>query len=344
MKKTVYILIALVFSCICNFMVCGCNGSLSIDMPKVTSYGNVIFWDEIEGADSYVVTVDEEQKEVFTNYYVFDNLSESKQVFVRTKIGEKVSRKSDIVTVIRTTSFSQDETYEIDLVSHKTYDILPTYNYVKISGAASDSQINIQNRSRDLVIELNDVTLISSQGNNCITTSNGKYDTTSSNFSVVFVVNGINKISGSNYMTTPTKQKENSGKYGTKGGDGGNGIVLPNIVINGQGALSINGGNGGTGGDGADSSGLSTSSNGSGGNGGNGGSGILCNTIIIAMGADGVVKLYGGAGGKGGKVGVNGSVMSGPWVSIAQSRKDGVAGSNGSGYVGNLVRLSGTFD
>lgn len=344
LKRNFKIFVMVIIACLCGVLIAGCDGSLSVKQPKITCYGNVVFWDEVEGADSYLVNVGEEQKEVFTNYYICDNLSVSQQVYVRTKAGEKVSKKSNTVSVIKTTGFAQDESYGISLTDQKTYDILPSYNYVKISGSASGSQIKIQNRTRDLVIELNDVTLAASQGHDCIATLDGKYDTSELNFDVVFIVNGSNKITGSNYSTTPSKQPENSGKYGVRGGDGGNGIVLPNVVVTGQGSLSVYGGKGGNGGDGADSSGMSTSSNGSGGNGGNGGSGVLCSNFIMATGVDGIVKLYGGDGGNGGKKGKNGSIMSGPWVDIAQSRKDGDAGSNGKSYVGNLLRLSGTFN
>lgn len=344
MKKFLKIGAAAVVAAICGAFACGCDGSISIEKPEIQVYGNVICWNEVDGVDSYVVNAGEEQREVFSNYYVFNDLAVSTQVSVRSKVGEKTSKKSNTVSVMKTKGFTQEETYELTLADNKNYDILPTQNYVKISGTASNSQVIIQNRARDLVVELTDVTMSASQGNNCISTGDGKYETEDSSFTVVFIINGNNSINGSTYTATPSKQPENSGKYGVRGGNGGHGIVLPNIVLTGDGTLSVCGGNGGKGGDGADSSGISTSSNGSGGNGGNGGSGFLCTNLVMAMGVDGVVKPYAGNGGSGGKAGVNGSIMSGPWVSIAQSRKDGEAGNKGSAYAGNLIRLSGTFN
>lgn len=344
MKKILSAIILFAAMAVGCLTVCGCEGSLSIKKPEITSFGNVIYWDEVEGADSYVVDFGEEKKDIFTTYYIADNLTTATQVSVRTKVGENVSQKSNAVTLTKTDGFTEEETYNLALADGKTYDILPSQNLVKISGSAVNSQIKIQNRSRDLVIELNDVTISASQRNSCISTHDGKYDSSETNFTVIFIVNGENKINGSDYSSTPAKQSENSGKNGTRGGNGGNGIVLPNVVFSGNGVLTVNGGKGGNGGDGANSSGMSTSCNGSGGNGGNGGSGLLCTDFVVAMKTDGVVKLYGGNGGNGGKVGINGSIMSGPWVSIAQSRKDGSAGNKGNNYVGNLVRLCGTLN
>lgn len=329
---------------ICGTMMSACGGGLSIEKPSVSSYGNVMFWEEVEGADSYLIDFGTEQEEVYSNYYIAERQTSNTRVGVRAKVGEKVSRKSNEVSLIKTDGFSVEETYKIELTDGKIYDIRPEHNFVQISGSALDSQIIIQSRSRDLVIELNSVTLSSKQGEACVSTADGVYDSSRLNFTVVFIVNGSNTISGSNFTKTPSKQATNSGKKGTRGGDGGSGLIAPNVVMTGSGALTIRGGDGGNGGDGADSAGWSTASYGNGGDGGDGGSGVLSTNFIVAMDIGGVVKTYGGNGGTGGHFGSNGSIVSGPLESIANNFKNGAMGSVGNNYRGKLVRLSGSFN
>lgn len=322
------------------------TSTATLAAPKINSCGNVIYWDAVKNATEYVVYRNGSSVTRIDNtYFIVDKGTSDAEYTVQAKNNNAISLSSNQITVYQTTGFGNSETMGISLSDNKEYTIESTIKYVTVSGSAQNSNIIIQNRATDLIIELNSVSLSASEAKSCISTIDGKYDASYTNFAVTFIVNGENTLTGGSCTTTPPAQTSaNSGKTGTNGTDGGSGIIAPKISVTGSGVLTLKGGDGGNGGTGAPSSGLSTSLYGDGGNGGDGGSGIKCTTFVMAMQVQGIVKSSGGTGGEGGSPGANGSMLSGALGSAAWDWHFGKDGKTGQGLVGTLLQFSGSYN
>ena len=344
MKRSFGIVLGSVFSLCCVIAFGGCS-LWGISSPEIETYGNVVAWEAVEDAVSYNIYVDDVAVGTTEeNHYVLQNLTKDSSVTV-TAVDEngKESKKSDKAEIQKSIGFSEAETLEITEIGEHIVD--SAIKYVKVRGAFISTGITIkENRTADLYIELDNVTMTSGKANNCVRTENNTLDASKLHFTVIFILKGDNSLTGASQTGTPAPQTPtNSQKKGTNGESGRSAIVLPTVVMTGEGSLTLKGGNGGNGGEGASSSGWSTSLYGDGGNGGEGGGGIKCTTLVLALEKGSRVSAFGGEGGTGGSPGENGSIVSGPVGTAAWYLHFGSNGANGKGLTGTLKEYSGAF-
>ncbi len=352
MRKRIYLILAVSLLCLC-FLSCvlsGCSSLLGfnarLDTPILTAIGNTIIWNPVTEALNYEIFCDEISLTTTNNtYYTVGNLTSTSQFYVVAKSSDmsKDSEKSQSVIVYKNANFSDNESMLFELSDNNTYTISKAINYVQVSGSAVNTSILISDRVSDIVVELDNVSMVSPEGKSCISTTDESFDFSLKHFAVTIIVKGTNELTGSNYLSVPPTPSNNSNKRGTNGGDGGSGLILPNIAIAGSGSLTLNGGNGGKGGAGAPSSGMSSAVYGHGGNGGNGGYGIKCTNIVLVMDVAGITRAYGGLGGERGTPGANGSVLTGPLNTANWSNCYGAVGRNATALIGQIRQLSGVY-
>ncbi len=348
--KTIKTLLAIILIMALTACLFGCEflGNLfskKFDTPNVRVIGNTVVWDEIEGAEEYDIYCNDELVTTTKDpYYISRDNDKNLAVQVVAK-NDKPKRNSDLsdkVILYKQTNFTEEETLTINLNSGK-YEVLPKINKVVISGSSDSAHILILDRTNDLFIELNNVTMTAPSGKSCIATQGDIFDSTAKRFSVTIQVNGTNMLTGGNCTTVPERPATNKEITGKKGGNGGSGIILPLVSFTGDGTLTLNGANGGRGGTGSDSSGMSTSRFGAGGTGGDGGSGIKSTNIVVSMLPNGILKAYGGKCGKGGSPGSNGSILSGPLYTSTWENYYGKNGEDGQSLCGEIAVYSGVY-
>lgn len=342
MKKTVHILSLILIMIHFALPLSGCSFIDSIFgySPKIFACGNVIQWAAVKNAVSYEIYVNNEHYDsTIELFYIFVDLSKDSDVTVTAKNENgKESSKSNSVTIQQTSEFSNEESLTISLGVNSKYSINESIKYVKLLGSTTWGEIKIrENRSSNLIIELQDVNMTSYTDSSCISTENSSLDELP--FVVIFIVKGTNMLTGSTPSQPSSVPEANSERKGATGGVGSCPVILPTMVIIGDGTLKLTGGKGGTGGVGAASTTWSTSVYGDGGDGGNGGDGLRYNALYIK---DGVrLMTIGGEGGKGGSPGGNGSVITGPWNTSNWNQHYGKSGSDGSAYVGEQIIITG---
>lgn len=347
MKRSLGVVLGSIFSLCSVLMLGGCSlfGIGGVKSPKIEVYGNVVAWEAVENAASYNIYVnDVAVGTTEKNHFILKDLAEDSSVTVTAvKEDGTESDKSNKTEVQKSVGFSEDETLEVTTDGEHTVD--SAIKYVKVAGTFSSAGITIkENRTADLYIELDNVTMTSGQANNCVRTENNIMDASELHFTVVFILKGDNSLTGASQTETPAPQTPtNSQKKGVNGEAGRSAIVLPTVVMTGEGSLTLKGGNGGNGGTGASSSGWSTSLYGDGGDGGVGGGGIKCTTLVLALEKGARVSASGGVGGTGGSPGENGSVVSGPVGTAAWYLHFGENGADGRGLTGTLKEYSGVF-
>lgn len=310
--------------------------------PEVSSVGGTVFWERISGASLYEVYRNEELVQTTDKtYYICDDNIQTEQVYVRAVSDDRTekSEPSNNAAITKQTNFFEEEKLEIHLEDGE-YNVAPNINYVLVTGKSSNACIVISDRTTDLFIELDNVSICAPDGRSCIFVEK---DYQMCRYGVTIKVNGTNLLNGGDCLKVPQTPADNTQKKGLEGYEGGSGIVLPQINFIGNGNLTLNGGKGGKGGSGAASSGLSPVCYGNGGDGGTGGSGIKTRKLVFAMTTQGVVKVFGGLGGEKGSPGNNGSVISGPLNTSKWAKCFGKEGKNGEGLIGKLVQCSGTF-
>lgn len=354
MKKLLAILLSAIMLSTCCASLCACSifgfsntDIFGIGQPKISAYGNVIYWEAVADAAEYQVYAEGASIGTTTDtYYVLDDLSVDSDITVTAKNAQgKESKESNAITVQQSVGFVDEETMEIELTSEKEYKVSSNVKFVKVSGEASSVGFTIEkNRTDDLYVELDQVTMVSGATNNCFRTENNIMDAEELKFAVIFILKGNSALTGASITTVPEPQTEaNSQKKGINGESGRTPIVLPTVIMTGNGDLTLKGGDGGNGGTGAPSSGMSTSLYGDGGNGGEGGGGLKCTTLVLALGKGCRVFATGGNGGEGGSPGSNGSLVSGPVGTLAWDLHFGADGSVGKNLTGQLVTFSGKF-
>ena len=332
-------------------VLCACNiknlFAKKIETPQPSVIGNIIYWSEIEGAEKYAVFCNNEQiAETIGVGYIAESSAENKQYHIVALGGDgfKDSSPSQKVVVYKSTQYSSEETMVISLENDREYLVPMNINYVTVSGSAQNTNIKIADRFSDLVILLQDVTLTSSHGKSCITTSDNDYSMTTKKYTVTLQCKGTNHLTGGIGYDAEGKPDTNSGKKGFNGEEGGSGIILPSLLLIGDGALYLQGADGGNGGTGADSSGLFSSAvYGKGGNGGNGGAGIKCTRMAMNMTNGGICSAYGGIGATGGKPGSNGSALTGPFYTAQWDSSYGSNGENGLSVTGSIIQCNGSL-
>lgn len=195
---------------------------------------------------------------------------------------------------------------------------------------ATNTNIVLADRSADLYIQLNTVSMTAPVGKPCIT--HEIEDIATKRYTTIIEAKGINVLNAGVITTTPSQPSSNSGNKGGKGFTGASAIYLSKTVVVGDGTLRLNGGKGGTGGKGANSH---TSiwaifaRFGDGGTGGTGGSAVTCTGLVVNMGLVGILELNEGKGGDGGRPGDNGSLFTGPGGTDVWSSSFGAKGADG---------------
>lgn len=342
MKKEL-LTILLVFMCFAtsiSFVACAPKA------PRIDAWFNVVYWDNVEDAEYYNIYQDDKVIEsTRKNSYIFDNLKDDATVAI-TAVNEsgKESPKSNTILLYKITGFDEGESQTIELENNQTYRVDSRIRYLKITGESTGVDIEINTaRKTDLIIELNNVEM-KSTGQHCIHTVNNLYNLDDVKFALIFIINGTNTIQGSAGESVTAQPEVNSQQCGYKGPDGYSAIVAPTVVMTGEGSLSLVGGNGGTGGIGASSKGwFSTSVYGKGGDGGDGAPAIICKNLILALNSGNRLMLSGGKGGNGGRPGENGSVLTGPWLTLFGDWNGsyGNPGVDAIDYEGELTTISG---
>ncbi len=354
MKKRM-ILISIVIAVICcsSFLLSACSffselggGTLGKTpaTPKLSTMGGIIMWDADPKATAYeIYENDVYVTMVYDTYYVCRDLAENTQVHV-VAVNEENDKTSDAsakVLVYKQTGFSESESMNITLETG-AYTIPARINHVYVSGSSEGAYIVIENRTTDLIITLDNVSMTTPNGKSCIGTADGTYDSNAKRYCVTLNVLGNNDLRAGDVTSVPEQPESNSDKDGGEGYVGGNALNLANIAVIGSGSLTLTGGKGGKGGKGANSeSGLH--SPGDGGDGGVGGNAIATSKIVICMNTTGCVQTYAGEGGAGGSYGVNGSVATGIWNQILGTLENGKDGKAGACLVGDIVVLNGVY-
>lgn len=352
MKRAAFAAAAVLMSGAMGAMLCGCSFSSlfgGVEPPEITSVANVLHWEAVEDAVSYHVYAGEQLVGTTeSTFFVLSGLNSDSDVTVKSvSKKDKESKPSNAVQVQKTASFTAAETMEIALEDDKEYSVPADIRYVKVTGSGTSAGVTIQNsRVNDIVIELQDVTMLSGKENNCFRSENNVLDAAELKYNVIFVIKGNNSLTGASQTETPPAQTQvNSGKSGTDGYSGRTPIVLPTVIMTGDGSLILKGGDGGPGGVGAPSKGFSADGFGGGGDGGSGGGGIKCTTLIMAMESGTRVTASGGKGGKGGNAGDNGNLLTGPFASLfgVWQAACGDYGADGKPLTGELIEYSGGF-
>lgn len=350
MKKILMSLMTIVFI----VLLSGCSllknitKKVPLDNPKINSIGNIIIWESIQGAESYDIYINDSfHSNTIDNYIIIDEIAEQSTAYIIAKDKEEKrnSQKSNECILHKNTNFTSDEVKIIELQNNCNYIIEEKIKYVEINGTAKDCFIKLEHRYTDIVIKLNNVNLLSAEGENCISTYDKTYDVEKNPYTVMIQLEGENVLIGSDYTQIPSTPNSNTEENGIKGGDGGSCLVLPNIIFSGSGNLHLDAGNGGQGGKGAASADWANKWPGCGGDGGDGGNGISCTNFILNLEKGHYIEAFGGIGGQGGSHGVNGSATTGPWLSMSGKldSMNGKKGSNGFALLGNKKIYSGIF-
>ncbi len=301
--------------------------------PEVKAIGNVLYWDEIEHAESYDVFNNGVFLEtVSAPGYVATDINDYNSFTVVANAGKtwRKSKESHSVTVLNELSFSPSETLAINLTyGYGEYVVHSNIKYVKITGTSLESNVVIEDRDDDLFIKLENVTMMSPIGKNCISAKNVATDFSDLDYGVALIVAGENSLVGSDYLRGA--DSSSSSFYGSNGGNGSSAIVVPKLAIIGNGTLTLDAGDGGRG--------EAASSSKSAGDGGAGGSGIKCTETILAY--NGILRIYVGNGGDGGSAfePSNNSLL----IDSSSNRPAGAEGAKGQAIEGELIILNGSY-
>lgn len=346
MKKGICLLLAV----ICSFAISSCGlikkivGPEKIEAPVLESVGTYILWNEVSEATCYDIYKNGEfYKSTLETQHNIGNLNDDASFYVIavSTDSERNSDKSNSCLIKRNNGFSASETMSIYLTNGTNFSVPANILFVDVYGTAVDSSIIIENRYQNLKIRLNNVNLSSPKGADCISIKGGALNISAMKFETLIEVVGYNILKGSDYTTKPFSPEDNTEIKGENGGNGGSGLVLPDIKISGSGNLVIHAGNGGPGGDGSNSSGWENKIPGKGGNGGNGGDAICCNNLYLVMEMTGSVNCYAGIGGIKGSHGINGSALTGAWVMHKLDSMNGNDGRNGLSVRGSKKIICG---
>lgn len=206
MKKLLAILLSAIMLSTCCASLCACSifGFSNTDIfgivqPKISAYGNVIYWEAVADAAEYQVYAEGASIGTTTDtYYVLDDLSVDSDITVTAKNAQgKESKESNAITVQQSVGFVDEETMDIELTSEKEYKVSSNIKFVKVSGEASSVGFTIEkNRTDDLYVELDQVTMVSGATNNCFRTENNIMDAEELKFAVIFILKGNSALTG----------------------------------------------------------------------------------------------------------------------------------------------------
>ena len=359
MKTFKYVsrMIVALFACIVFAFACvACDEEEPVTLKalsppqNLTIVGDVLFWDEVEGAVGYQIYADGELiGETTETTYTLTHKNAEKESIKCKALGDNVNNKDSFFSF----EVTRSAYVEPVVVEHKldeqgcTVEVASEVTYVKIVGTAgkwyNDFEVKILSRETDLKIELVDVHAV---GKSCLSTifnEEYQYSNVTKGCNVYLISEGEgNSLQGGFGYNGSNGDKGSfmvSGEDGSNGGTGATAIAVENLIICGKADLAIiggKGGNGGKGGDGGDFIVGSGSTAGSGGNGGSGGDGIQANSIYLNADKDMTLTIIGGDGGSGGKCGSSN-------LGAGIVYFDGSAGGVGKKHSGTITVLSGIY-
>lgn len=319
--------------------------AINLIAPYLMSFGTYLSWETVSNATEYDIYCNNRYVETITKTtYNLNDVEYDSEYYVIAKNNGKSSPKSNIAVASKNTNFSNSEILDLTGKSSYNSSISSSVRKVIIANSSSFAWLAaIEERTADLTFELRNVNIIGS-----IYTHDLSYSRSKSNFNVTFEITGdcsIKGADGSNGFDFSDSRYDNSELAAGTGGNGGNAIIVPTVIITGSGNFTVTGGNGGNGGVGsATSKWESSSAPGKGSNGGNGGAGVKTSYFILKLNsANNTVTVSDGKGGAKGTPGVNGSIITGPAASIMW--KDmydiGKVGEDGRSSFGTKRILSG---
>ncbi|NCA96645.1 MAG: hypothetical protein EOM77_00435 [Bacteroidia bacterium] len=316
---------------------------------NLTVIGDTIIWNTVANSKEYEIYKDDVLvgKTQYT-YYVAGDIAEDEHYSVKAIANEGYldSLTSNRVIVQKNCSFEESEISEILLESDEVFEISQSIFKVVFRMAdsvtvAQRTYISILPRTKDLIIELNDVSLIAPDYKPAIALTNEKYGISEAPFTLTIISNGINKIVGGKSSIVPAQPAVNTQRNGLTGDSGKSAIIMNHVLFKGSGNLEIIGGNGAPGGKGSDSSGFSSAVYGNGGKGGDGANGLTSNKYVVNLIEQGSITAKGGIGGKGGSPGANGSIITGPLNTARWKDSFGIDGYKGLGLSGVRYQIQG---
>lgn len=299
--------------------------------PRVISFGSYISWTPVSGATSYEIYKDDFLIETQTDtiYNVGDLDKDSQFYIFAQKSDTDQSVKSNIVTVSKNCDFAENEILDLSDWGNLSITVDSSIRKIVVhkKGIPLNFDCNIAERSTDLIFDLSDVTLNGSI--NC----GSDYSRLTKDYNVIFNINGLCALKGTDGKTSSFVFEDDSEKDGIDGTDGEDALVVPTVILRGDGEFQICGGNGGNGSKGASTTVTSSASIGVGSNGGNGGAAVKTQYFILEMTASSIVTIKDGRGGEKGPPGDNNSIITGPlismmWGDVYDIGKNGMSGKS----------------
>lgn len=340
----------------CNGSVKNKNNNISapviekgVSTPYLQAFGNYLKWYEISKADKYFIYQDDKLlAETDGLGYQLGEMEEDSEFYITAYDEEEqlTSEKSNKVLVSQNVNFSEDEILDLSAETSWRGTIPSNIRWVLVEKqelCTVDMEYILAKRDRDITFVLKNVVL---EGATPICEEELK----SGNPNVILHVTGECGIKGRDGGSWSYTPEINSEEDGIDGGDGKNAIAVANLVVTGTGNLTVQGGNGGNGSDGAGTEGITDKTPGKGSNGGNGGNGIYCKNLFLNMDlGSATVSLHGGSGGEKGLPGNNGSISTGPLISLSPGMWESVydigkKGTDGMSLKGNLIKIKGVIN
>lgn len=314
-----------------------------VSAPYVREYGDCLTWEPVKGADVYYVYRDGQKiGETTEGEYVVGALESDSEIYVvaEDKDENVRSKESNTVTVSKNTNFSEDEILDLSQEYVWEGDIEANIRQVILKKDATiTAKFTLKERKQDITFLLENTQVV---GENVIEDLQLDYDCP---YGVIIHTKGTSSIQGEKGDYYAGTFPVDSEKNGVDGGDGGNAVYASNVVIVGEGNLTVTGGDGGNGSDGAATSAYKTYVPGKGSHGGDGGDGIVCKTTFVNMDEKGTVTISAGKGGAKGKMGANNSIATGLWVDVGnaflRTYDIGTAGKDGISLSGVILVKSG---
>ncbi len=303
------------------------GASKGMKAPVITQVGNIITWNDVEGATEYLVKFGE--REIYTgktscyleNYeqggrFTVQAVQKENDVVVKSS---PVSAKIDFPII----NYNEENSQVYDFRTQTAVDILISSTIRKCivygGGEYKNFSITVKERTLPLIVELYDVKA------NYFGIEGEVQDEVP--MSQIVTIKSLGETD--NEFRGLSGQNGNKGKTGGTfgvGGDGGNGVVggdggkFNNVLIMGTQNLSFTGGKGGNGGDGGEP-GWGQAVHGDGGNGGNGGAGLRTANCFVYMQYAGLLTTAGQGG-------VGGSTGDGDWMSQGRFGRNGESGAD----------------
>lgn len=314
-----------------------------LSAPYVREYGDCLTWEPVKNADVYYIYQNGKKiGEATEGEYVVGALEADSEFYVMAEDKDKniLSRASNSITVSKNCNYTEEEILDLSQEDTWSGNIEANIRQVILKKDATvTAKFKLKEREQDITFVLENTQVV---GENVIEDLQLDYDCP---YGVIIQTKGTSSIQGKKGYYYAETFPIDSQKDGINGGDGGNAIYASNVVIQGEGDLTIAGGDGGKGSNGAATSAYKTYVPGKGSHGGDGGNGIVCKTTFVNMDKNGTVTINAGKGGAKGKMGENGSIATGLWVDLGnaflQNYDIGRAGDDGISLSGVILIRNG---